>query len=382
MNAKSLVKTVAVVVALVCISAGNVQADELALQEKLSKEIKIQLNNVTIAEALEKIGQKAGVKFVLSDEAAWKLPNGEATRLSVALDGPLADSMTEMLNAFFMRYAVGEEEITIYPRVELEHILGRPTAKQLELLMRIYKLTITVKQQINSKKITNEALGQEVLILPVRHYSDLDAFLRTLTAGVPDGNASPPFTLAQMLDSVGGAWYLSGTGFPNQVPAIRLVTSTDFRNAKLDQIVDISFKDEKAETIIQRLAKWTGMELFVEKRDPLWLNEKISVDMQNIKLGQALRNIVSTEDGLISIDVRKNAIHVYQLVYEKKPSVGAPKSGEGYAGKISIPMDGGKYYIEFMLREGDLTDELKKLRAEKMKEVLGQSPKAVAEPKK
>ena len=45
-----------------------------------------------------------------------------------------------------------------------------------------------------------------------------------------------------------------------------------------------------------------------------------------------------------------------------------------YVGKISIPMDGGKYYIEFMLRESDLTDKLKKLREEKIKEVLGKTP--------
>jgi hypothetical protein len=33
-------------------------------------------------------------------------------------------------------------------------------------------------------------------------------------------------------------------------------------------------------------------------------------------------------------------------------------------------MDGGAYYIEFMLREKDLTDELRTLWREKMKEIL------------
>jgi len=44
-------------------------------------------------------------------------------------------------------------------------------------------------------------------------------------------------------------------------------------------------------------------------------------------------------------------------------------------------MEGGKYYIEFMLRESDLTEELKQLRAEKMEQVLGKSPKTAPEPK-
>ncbi len=139
MNTKRFRKMVVLAVALVCISAGYVRADKLGLQEKLSKDVKIQLKDVTIAEALEKIGEKAGVTLVLSDEAAWKLPQGAATRLSVVLSGPLAESMTEMLNAFFMRYAVGHEEITIYPRPELEHILGRPTVGQLEVLKAIIR---------------------------------------------------------------------------------------------------------------------------------------------------------------------------------------------------------------------------------------------------
>ncbi|GAJ10091.1 unnamed protein product, partial [marine sediment metagenome] len=149
------------VVILVCVSAGYVRADKLQLQEKLSKEIKIQLDNVTIAEALEKIGKKAGVKFILSDEAAWKLPQGEATRLSVALDGPLADSMTEMMNAFCMRHAVGDEEITIYPRPELEHILGRPTTEQLELLKVIYTRPIEVYFVDEVQKNINSFFNQD-----------------------------------------------------------------------------------------------------------------------------------------------------------------------------------------------------------------------------
>ncbi|MHC4332407.1 MAG: hypothetical protein ACYSUV_01495 [Planctomycetota bacterium] len=119
MNAQNLAKKLVVAIALVCFFAVGVWADKLELQESLGRQIKIEMRDVTIVEALEKIGQKADVKIVLSDEAAWKLPQGEATRLSVMVQGPLADSMTEMLNAFFMRYAVGDEDTAgagAYPR--------------------------------------------------------------------------------------------------------------------------------------------------------------------------------------------------------------------------------------------------------------------------
>jgi len=424
MSAKSFRKVIVLSVFLVCTSAYLAQADKLQLREKLSKEVKIKLKDVTIAEALEKIGQKAGVKIVLSDEAVWKLPFGEATRLSVTLDGPLAESMKEMFNAFFMRYAVGDEEITIYPRPELEHILGRPTTKQLKLLAALYTNPIRVYFLDDVQESINAALGQQVLISPIQVQAQINDLLRQLVGEDPIYGEKPiyyagkvvrtvikkvrerepnepqpthfdlptPVTLVQLFSQVTSGrepkytrWYISGMELANQVPEIRVVDERDFRQAKLDQIVDISFKDERADTIIQRLANWTGMELIVHKEDPSWLEEEISVDMQNTKLGQAILNIVGVVDGQVSIDVVDNQIVVRGPIPRRIPAAqrrtsrsrgSSDKAGsDGYVGKISIPMEGGKYYIEFMLRESDLTEELKKLRAEKMKEVLGEPSK-------
>jgi hypothetical protein len=177
MNAMSLKKMVVVLV-LVGVLAGFAQADKLDLQAKLSKEVKIQLKDVTIVEALEEIGKKAGLEIVLSDGAVWKLPQGGATRLRVMLQGPLVESLTEMLNAFFMRYAVGQEQITIYPRPELEHILGRPTTKQLELLKDIYTKPVKAYWVGEPQRAINEALGQEVIVLPIDWHDELDEMFR------------------------------------------------------------------------------------------------------------------------------------------------------------------------------------------------------------
>ncbi len=395
MKAISLRKIVVAVV-MMGIATGYARADKKQLQAKLSKEVGFEFKDVTIAEALEKIGETAEVKIVLSDEAVWKLPYGEATRLSASLSGPLADSLTELLNALFMRYAVGYDKITIYPRQELEHILGRPTTGQLELLKAIY--TRTTRKYQSSKRIINELLGQEVLVIPVDCYSLFDSFMQRLKVEVtaPEGTKlaelkvislggikielATPITVAQLLESAKSTWtwYLSGMDFPDQVPMIRVVDEDAFREAKLDQVVDISFKNESADVIIRRLAGWTGMELLVEKKYPSWLEEEIIVDMQNIKLRQALRNIVSTVDGDMYFDFNVNGIQIKGPEPSAGLGLGAAKTsgGEGYVGKISIPMDGGKYFIEFMLRESDLTEELKKLREEKIREILRKVGKA------
>jgi hypothetical protein len=383
MKAISLRKMVITIV-IVGIGVGYVRADKLQLQEKLSRDAKIQLNDVTIAEALKKIGEKAEVKIVLSDEAVWKLPLGNMTRLSVSISGPLSDSLTEMLNVFFMRYAVGNEEITIYPRAELEHIIGRPGTKQLELLEKIYSIRMSFEDMVDPEFVM-EVIGGcvgEVSILPY----DIPGSIYEILMEMGTGGETLPITLAVLLEHVGDMqnkprWYLSGMDFPNQVPVIRVVSEQAFREAKLDQVVDISFKYESADVIIQRLAGWTGMELVVRKGDPSWLEEIIAVNMQNIKLKQALRNIVNSVDGEISFHVRDNYIRIEGP--RRPPKIAVPAktkssggAGEGYVGKISIPMDGGKYFIEFMLRESDLTEELKKLREEKIKEIFKKVGKA------
>lgn len=421
MKAISLRKMVIAIV-IIGIGAGYVRADKLQLQEKLSRDAKIQLNDVTIAQALNKIGESAEVKIVLSDEAIWKLPYGESTRLSGALTGPLADSLTEMLNAFFMRYAVGNEEITIYPRPELEHILGRPTTKQLELLKRIYSRPIEVYFLEELQRTINRALEQEVLISPIHVQAQLNNLLRQLVgkeeiylpthARTPNRpvvikkarepgpnepeptayNLPTPVTLVQLLSQVvierepgNTRWYISGSAFPGQIPEIRVVLAENFLEAVLDQVVDISFegkKADRADVILRRLVGWTGMDLFENKDDLSWLEEIIAVNMQNIKLKQALRNIVSSIDGVTEIDFSRNYIRIQGPIHSKKPAVPKRTPGgggsEGYVGKISIPMGEGasKYYIEFMLRESDLSEELKKLREEKIKEIFKKVGKA------
>ena len=123
-----------------------------------------------------------------------------------------------------------------------------------------------------------------------------------------------------------------------------------------------------------------GLGLLVKKREPSWLEEKISVSMQNIKLGQAILNVVSTVDGAVDLIDNNNNINMTGPV-NIKPTTPKPDKTKysEYIGKISIPMDEGKYYLEFMLRENDLTEDLKKLRQEKIKEIIGQPESAATE---
>jgi hypothetical protein len=423
MNRRNFVKVAVAAMVLAGFFTGIVQADKQQVQEKLSKDISIRLNDVTVSSALDSIGQKAGLKIVLSDEAIWKLPYGEATRISVSLSGPLADSLTEMLNAFFMRYAVDENEVTIYPRPELEHILGRPSTKQLELLKVIYTQHIGVYYLDQVQKTVNEAFGEQILISPIEVLAQLNNFLRQLVGKdaiyqqVIPGRGNRPQTLAvlqareqepnepeptkyilptpvmlvQLLNQVdtgnGPAntrWYISRMDFPGQTPEVHVVDEEEFRGLRLNQKIDVSYKDQPLDKIFQDLVSRAGVSLIVGTGSQLH-EHTLSASMQNIEIGQAVRNIAEMAGvacemsrGYISL-VLRNPPRIENKVENKDTG---KITSEGYVGKISIPMDGGKYYLEFMLRESDLTEKLKKLRAEKMKQILGESMESPAQPEK
>lgn len=396
MKSNNFVKVLAVIIMI--FSCGIVNAD---IYQKLGKPIQIRLNNVTIAEALEKIGQKAGVKFVISDLAAWKLPYGKATRLSVVLNGPLADSMTEMLNAFFMRFAVGDKEITIYPRKELKHILGRPSTKQLEILQAIYTrpiklysfddaqltikinlkknilvMPITVQEQINDK--LRQLVGEEPLYL---WHAGKKAINRKAEKGITAYVTLPenkivelniPITLVQLLEQVGVGgnipkdteWYISRTEFAESVPEIRVVPRREFNELNFNQIIDVSYQDESLSKVLQELVSRAEGNLIASGSN---INEyNISVDMQNMTIEQAIRNVCHMTNMRYDINAGEGTVYIIGPTKTKGKS-----QSSGYAGKISVPMNDGEYFIEFMLREGDLTDKLKKLREEKFKEILG-----------
>jgi hypothetical protein len=386
MSAKNFTRLVIAAVAVGFVFAGPARADKKQLQEKLNKNISIELDDVTIAEALETIGQKAELKIVVSDEALWKLPEGETTRLSVTLEGRLGDSMTEMLRAFFMRYAVGDEQITIYPRPELEHIIGRPGTRQLELLKNIYSGRLTFSRDFSAEMV-NSLIGKYMGGVSFLPYDIPKRIYEILKASETNKGTSPT-TLAVLLeqigaDQIGPHWYISVTELPNEIPMIKMVSEQDFRQAKLDQIIDVSFVDERADVILQKLAGWVGMELSTRNIEPSWLEEKITVKMQNLTLLQALQSIVGTVDGAINVSPRDNSLIVQGPISRQKTVVPTRKSQEtssaddGYVGKISIPMDGGRYFLEFMLRQSDLPEDLKDFREQMIKEVLGKRVREV-----
>ncbi|MHC4241349.1 MAG: hypothetical protein ACYSU4_03025, partial [Planctomycetota bacterium] len=309
----------------------------------------------------------------------WKLPQGEATRLSASLKGSLSNCLTEMLNAFFMRYAVGDNKITIYPRAELEHILGRPNTEQLKMLKNIYAVKFSFGPGFSAENILDmiRNMFEGISFLPYDTPKRISEIFKTMSTD----KGMVPVSFTVILEQVGDKyrtprWYLSGMDFPDQAPVIRMVNEEDFREARLDQVIDISFKDETVAVILQRLAGWAGMDLLIHKKDPSWLEEEIVVNMQNVKLRQALINIANSVDAQIDMNIRNNGIRIispnrpHKVAAPAKPK--SSSSGEGYVGKISIPMGHGddKYYIEFMLRESDLTEGLKKLREDKIKEIF------------
>ena len=264
------------------------------------------------------------------------------------------------------------------------------------------------------QKTLNEALGEQILISPIEVLAQLNSLLsklvgkeKVLTESVAIQRGRPtlvekeheiesivpetteytlptPVTLVQLLNQVSvnrrpqsdTRWYISGMDFPGQTPEVHVVNSNEFQTLRLKQKIDVSYSDQALDKIFQDLANRAGVDLIVGTGSQLHEHE-LSASMQNIEISQAIRNIA--EMAGVECEVRTDYIMLARRNRNPAPAKSKNENKdtgkiitEGYVGKISIPMEDGKYFIEFMLRESDLTDELKKIRAEKMKQVLGE----------
>jgi len=182
-------------------------------------------------------------------------------------------------------------------------------------------------------------------------------------------------------------WYIQGPEFPRQVSEIWIVPREEFWQAHLDQMVDLSCENEEGETILRQLAVWADLDLTISTPLTEELDRRITLQVQNVKLREALEKVLSTLGIAWNCNISTGTISLQGLsrrperppgTPENKASVEIASAGD-YVGKISIPMDGGKYFIEFMLRESDLTEELRRLRQEKVREIIEQLSKAAKE---
>jgi len=404
---KATLRTTILALVSLGIWIGDARADKAQLEEKLSQPLSIKLEDVTIAGALDQIGKQAGLQITLSPEAIWKLPEGVQTRLSVTLEGRLGESLEKMLKSFFLRYAVGSDSLTIYPRPELKHIIGRPTAGELKLLKNIYTNAMWVSTSNKEvpdgfvQMVFNGLVGEPVSIMPPDEIRGIGTIMykmmtkSTSSSGTPHDPNAPkrdpnapkkdaPLTIASLLEAVeqvnpAKTWYIEGAEFPRPVPEIRIVSKADFQQACLDQIIDVSFSGEKGESVVRKLATWAGLEVrFSDPNTARALAPEITLEVQNVRLADVLNKALSilgvvgkSKEGVLQLD------YVVPMIEPSQQTAGETQiiTG-GYVGKISIPMDGGRYFIEFMLRESDLTDELRALRQEKIKEILAGASKA------
>lgn len=400
-------------------------ADSTALQARLAQDVEIELTDVTIAEALERIGAQAGVAIELSDEAVWKLPDGRQTRLSVTLEGQLAEGLEQMLNEFFLRYAIGSGAVVAYPRAELRHILGRPTPGLLKLLRSIYteQTWISARPDLGGGNAdaafalgaVNQFAGEPVAIFPLRRFDDVERIIMSIARRnyASEQSASrpvpkTPVTLAMILDEVAAqradwVWFISAPEFAGQPLEIHIEESLDYGKALFGQIVDVSIQDEEGLTVLRKLTAMSNIDLKIvgEDRpwtDRSWLRQRISLDVLNVTIREALNRVTRALGGQVgTVNYERGSYDVVGPVARSsedasfaaaaRPAERAAPSGDDYVGKISIPMGEGanRYFIEFMLRERDLPAELRQFRTEKIKEILAsfnaaQSPSAGATP--
>lgn len=125
---------------------------------------------------------------------------------------------------------------------------------------------------------------------------------------------------------------------------------------------------------------WADMDLAVAGSLSEELSRSVTFYVQNVTLREALERALSTLGITWNCNLSTGVISLMGRSHQPEPlptlaageSTAKPASVGNYVGKISIPMDGGRYFLEFMLRESDLPEELQKLRRQAIADVLAE----------
>jgi hypothetical protein len=283
----------------------------------------------------------------------------------------------------------------------------------LKLLKNIYTNQMSVSGEVRSpsfsQALINQLAGEPVALLPLNEFqnavnviallAERGSSLRKETSSTAPKTA---VTLAAILEETvdrrtSRVWYLAGPQFPGQPAEIHIVQRFDYSKALLGQIVDVSLENEEGLAVLRKLTTLANFDLEIVGEgqpwtDGSWLHRRISLDALNVTVREALNRITVALGGQVGTVNYERAS--YEVVgpraqpegglfqtpagsnAQAESPVSTASSDDEYVGKISIHMGEGanRYFIEFMLRERDLPEGLRKLRAEKIREIFASFP--------
>ena len=332
---------------LVCASASAAPAGEA-----LQKRITVRIERESIRGVLNRLERSADASIGLSESATDALPFGTRTQVRLVVkEAPLERVLRDLGARLGLRHEVGGDgRIVMTPIAPLRRLHRRATLEELSLLSTLR--TRTFDQVADSLR-----------------FADPDRGRRVVAAARGGGNGSKPAweVLEETCGRLKLAWRPKGD-------RIELVGVLEAAQARLGRVVTLDHRDKRLSEVLRDVAKKADIPLHLSPNALRGVDARAREHfyiVARLPIRDALDKICEIAQLTWTYDGPGERIVVDGLAGPPNPGEELPRDDRLLGKYIPAPEPEG-IRLEWLLRESEVSAEVRRLRDRTIRQALGQ----------
>lgn len=255
--------------------AATARADinTVLIERALDEPAKIELQDVTLGDALEQMRRQIGVPVDLeaAQPAFNLLPYGQLSRIESAILQGITwrEALGELLKPFALRFTVGDDRLYILGTDDLLRQPRRLNGAELEALVILQNTMLTNKSDNLLRQIRTETNIQFGLIVHGQRQDRVDpqdarALLKAQAA--PATNVLTQYARRRFRRGEPATWYLRGTLVEGKTMQMDIVilSPAELYELKLQRRVSLNYQNIPVQQILLNLANKASVRLYFE----------------------------------------------------------------------------------------------------------------------
>ncbi len=360
----------------------------VTLEAKLDGKAEIQLKNVTLREAFDRIEQKTGIVFSLDSArgAIELLPYGEQTQISATLEGMAwRAGIRDILKPLALTYELGENQVYILGTKELSQQPKRLGLEELNAIVKLQQITLTRREEKILRQIEQVSGISFGVILNGERRKELDDDIaETILTNHPQRATEVLDLYANRCgkmehDRAAWSWYVRG-GEGDGLDIVFL-PAKEISLMKLERRVTREFKNVPLQTILQELTEHAGMTAEFQPGCIGMLDESVRNRSSLVIRGGTVRSALEALEGLTGLaydpyDLNRLRFSAGEGIKNLSPDRPMPTTSTNPTlGSLSVKVPGTDLETmivirEQMLRDAGVWEKYQQMRQDNMKEFL------------
>ncbi len=345
---------------------------EALILEALDQPTDLNVQDVPIRQALDKLGAETGIPIQLAPGCLSLLPYGSQTKLTATIQKrPLRESLTALLRPLGLEFVPDRRAVAIQPTAPLARIGRRATWEELATLEKLSSQPMTPELFSSLRLQFQDGTGDAVTN---------GTRLAQSVSGVGHGLAAR--VLERACDACGWTWYPEGQ-------VLVILSKTRQVERQLNRRVSVKYVQALLPEALADLANRADVLLRFDpgvlSSLPPQIGERFSLSMENATVRQALE-VIAGETGLNYVvepdgvrmtrpggpaaSTPAGEIGPAQVEAAAQATVAALRSNS-IVGQLTFPLPDGSSFT-FFIRESDLPPEVNAMRQAKIGKTVNQ----------